>query len=188
MKIPKTITAGDSVSWLDTPWLDTTKSSWVTSALWDLVYELRGQTQLTPLTTAQGDGWASSITSVASASLQPGTYVWAAYLKNAAGDRRNIGGGTLTVIANLAAVTAAIDGRSQARRALDDCEAALARFSSSGGKIKSYSIGGRQTEFHSLTELLSVQAFWQRKVNNEVARESIRNGRGNPRNLRVRFI
>lgn len=186
MKIPKTITAGDSVSWLDTPWLDTTKSSWVTSALWDLVYELRGQTQLTPLTTAQGDGWASSITSAASASLQPGTYVWAAYLKNAAGDRRNIGGGTLTVIVNLAAVTAPIDGRSQARRALDDCEAALAKFTS-GGKIKSYAIGGRQTEFHSLSDLMAVRDFWQRRVNKEEEWQAIRDGRSNPRKLLVRF-
>lgn len=186
MKIPKTITAGDSVSWLDTPWLDTTKSAWVTSALWDLVYELRGQTQLTPLTTAQGDGWASSITSVASASLQPGTYVWAAYLKNTAGDRRNIGGGTLSVIANLSAVTTSIDGRSQARQALDDCEAALAKFTS-GGKIKSYTIGGRQTEFHSLSDLMTVRDFWQRKVNKEEEWQAIRDGRSNPRKLLVRF-
>lgn len=186
MKIPKIITAGDSVSWLDSPWFDTSKSVWISSAAWQLVYELRGTTQATAETIAQGDGWQSKLSPSVSGTLQPGTYVWAAYLTNASNDRRNIGGGTLTVLANLSAITTAIDARSLARKALDDCEAALAKISSSG-KIKSYTIGGRQTEFHSLAELMSLRDFWQRKVSKEEERQAIRDGRGNPRKLFVRF-
>ena len=188
MKIPKTISVGDSVNWLDMPLIDSKTSTWITSALWQLVYELRGPTQATAITAMQGDGWASSLPPSVTATLQAGTYMWAAYLVDAAGERRNIGGGTLMVMANLSLVTSAIDGRTLARKALDDCETALATFNKSGGKIKSYAIGGRQTEFQSLQDLMALQYFWQRKVNNEVARESIRNGRGNPRNLRVRFV
>ena len=188
MKIPKTISVGDSVNWLDVPMIDSRASTWITSALWQLVYELRGPTQATATTVVQGDGWASSLTPAVTATLQAGTYLWAAYLVDAAGDRRNIGGGNLKVVANLSLVTTPIDARSVARKALEDCETALATFNKSGGKIKSYAIGGRQTEFQSLQDLMALHSFWQRRVNNEVARESIRNGRGNPRNLRVRFV
>ena len=188
MNIPKRITAGDQITWFDHPWLDAKNSTRCGSAEWLLSYELRGQTQLTAVTVADGDGWKTTIDHTASATLLAGTYVWGAYLNKAdGGSRLNIACGTVTVLPNLVTLATPIDGRSLARKALDDCEAALATFTKSGGKIKSYTIATRTTEFHSLQELMDLHAFWQRKVSNEQAREAIRNGRGNPRTLLVRF-
>lgn len=187
MNIQKRITAGDSASWFDEPWLDQQKSMRLTSADWTLVYLFRGPSLLSLQAVPEGDGWRTNLSMVDSAQLLPGTYIWSAYLTKQ-GERKSIEGGTLYITPDLQAATLASDGRSLARRALDDCEAALAKFQSSGGKVKAYSIGTRQTEFHSLSELMALRDMWQRKVNAEMTRDAIKNGRGNPRSLRVRFV
>jgi len=186
MNILKRLTSGDSASWSDAPWVDTQSRECLTSIDWTLTYQIRGPAQLTLTAQADGTGWTTSITAAQSATLTAGSYIWAAYLSNAL-QRKSIGGGTLIINPDLSQITAPIDARTQARKALDDCEAALASFTSSGGKIKRYAIAGRETEFHSLPDLMMVRNFWQRKVNDEVARSNVRNGRGNPRELLVRF-
>ncbi|MDY7537671.1 hypothetical protein QN372_00780 [Undibacterium sp. RTI2.1] len=186
MNIIKTLTAGDTAQWNDDAWFDTQSRIRMSSADWTLKYELRGAVPLTLTAGANGDGWTTSITLAQSQTLVAGTYVWGAYLSQQ-GQRKTIGGGTLQVMADLTGITAAMDSRTVAVKALADCEAALASFTSSGGKIKSYTIGTRQTEFHSLTELMALRDFWQRRVNAENAKQSIVNGHGNPRRLLVRF-
>lgn len=186
MNIFKRLTTGDSASWNDAPWIDSQAREALTSNDWTLTYQIRGPAQLTLTAQADGTGWITTITTAQSATLTAGTYIWAAYLSNAT-DRKSIGGGTLLIKADLSQITAPIDARTMARKALDDCEAALASFNSSGGKIKRYAIAGRETEFHTLADLMMVRNFWQRKVNNEVTRSTVRNGRGNPRELLVRF-
>ncbi|MET3134621.1 hypothetical protein AAKU55_004921 [Oxalobacteraceae bacterium GrIS 1.11] len=186
MKIMNILNAGDSASWRDAAWIDGRSGLRLTSADWTLTYQLRGPSQLALTAAADGEGWRTAIGSAASAALLPGAYAWAAYLSKA-GERVTIGGGSLSILADLAASAGPMDARSLAERALADCEAALASFKSSGGKVKSYTIGSRQTEYHSLTELMALRDFWQRRVNKERAQSAIANGRGNPRRLLVRF-
>lgn len=186
MKIPSHFAAGDFVSWHDTPVYDRATWQWINSSDNALVYELRGPSQCTVSAVAQPVGWLCELDSALTATLQPGVYQWAAYFV-AGAKRRNHANGTLRVLQNLAAVVTPMDGRSAAKKALDDCDAALASFSGSGGKIKSYTIGTRQTEFHSLADLMQLRDFWQRRVNYENAREAIRAGRANPRKLVARF-
>lgn len=186
MNILKTLTAGDSATWYDPPWLDCQFSTLLASDGWELTYQLRGPTQLTLAAVAEGSGWRTVLSTEDSATLVKATYIWAAYLSRP-GERKTAGGGTIFVKPDLAAVVAPIEGRSKARKALEDCEEALASFKSSGGKVKSYTIGTRQTEFHSLADLMMVRDFWQRKVNQEVNRESIRTTGINLRLIRARF-
>jgi hypothetical protein len=186
MKILKTLTAGDSARWDDDAWFDTQSRLRMTSTEWNLGYELRGATQLSLAAVANGDGWRTSITLAQSATLTAGTYVWGAYLYKA-GERKTIGGGTLLVTADLVSLVTSIDSRSVAVKALADCEAALSQFTGSGGKVKSYTIGTRQTEFHSLADIMALRTFWQKRVNAETARQSLANGRGNPRRLLASF-
>ncbi len=186
MNIFRTLTAGDSASWCDIPWLDSQQSTLLTSADWVLTYQLRGPTQLELVAVPDGDGWKTTLSTVASATLSKGTYIWAAYLTRP-DERKTAGGGTLLIRPDLSQIVVPLDGRSKARKALEDCEEALASFKSSGGKVKSYTIGSRQTEFHSLADLMMVRDFWQRKVNNEIVRRVTHNGGSNPRHMRVRF-
>ena len=186
MNIIQTLSIGDSANWHDSAWLDNVARVELTSALWTLTYQLRGPSQLSLTAVADGTGWRTSIGMAASATLLPGIYAWAAYLSRAQ-ERVTIGTGSVTLVADLATIDGPLDARSVATRALADCEAALASFKSSNGKVKSYSIGSRQTEFHSLTELMALRNFWQQRVNKERANSAIANGRTNPRRLLVRF-
>jgi hypothetical protein len=175
MNIFSKLYAGDSASWHDDP--HTIGGVRYSSADWLLTYELRGPTILTLVAAADSDGWRTSITSEQSSVLQAGSYLWGAYLTRP-GERKTAETGALIVEADLTAVAAPIDARTAAQKALADCEAALATFKSSGGKVKSYSIGNRQTEFHSLQDLMAVRRFWARRVQRE---------RGDSRRLLVRF-
>jgi hypothetical protein len=186
MNILQTLTAGDSARWHDDPWIDAPRGLRMTSADWTLTYQLRGATQLGLTAAVDGDGWLTSLSTTDSATLSPGTYVWGAYLSKT-GERVTIGGGTLLVKQDLPSLATAIDARTVAQKALDDCEAALASFTSSGGKVKSYTIGNRQTEFHALADLMQLLNYWRLRVANEKAAVSIANGNGNPRHLLVRF-
>lgn len=56
------------------------------------------------------------------------------------------------------------DGRTMAERALEDCQNALAKFNSSGGRVQSYSIAGRSMTFTSITELMKLLEYWKSQV------------------------
>lgn len=185
MKIPQTLTVGDTSSWTDDPLsIDGVRYA---SDLYTLTYELRGAAKATFVAVANGGGWKTTLSVGQAAALVAGSYVWAAYL-SATNFRLTAGTGELVVAPDLAGVTASTyDGRSVAEKALADAESALASFKASGGKIKRYAIGQRQMEFASIGELLQVIGYWKAKVFNEQAAKDIANGLGNPRNLMVRF-
>lgn len=185
MNIPNTLTAGDSAQWDDEPFVF--NGIRYDSAAYTLTYELRGPKTLTIAAVAQGQGWRSSILPADADGLLAGTYWWAAIL-TAPDVRRTVGSGQLTVLANLAGITAdGYDGRTIAQKALADAEAALADLTSSGQKTKKYAIGTRNAEFFTAAELIAAISYWRIRVTNERTAEDIANGKGNPRNLYVRF-
>lgn len=180
MNIINTLSVGDSANWHDDPWTDPLSRLQLTSADWALSYQLRGPSQLALTAVADGDGWRTSIGTAASALLQAGLYLWSAYLSKT-GERVTIGKGSLTLVADLAAIAGPLEARSEAVIALAACKAALV------GKVLSYTIGSRQTTYRSMTELLAARDYWQRIVNKEKAQEALANGHTNPRRLLVRF-
>lgn len=185
MNIPLSLTSGDSASWVDCAWTDASGVRH-TSADWALKYEIRGPAQVTLNAVADGDGWKTTLSIADSATLTPGTYIWGAYLSKT-GERITVGSGNLVVAADLSTINTPQDVRSVAEKALADCEAALANFSATGGKIKRYMIQGRETEFQTLADLTKVLQYWKIRVRNERAALSIQNGNGDPRKLLVRF-
>lgn len=186
MKIPRKFKAGDSLAWKDAPFFDGQSQAMASSAAWQLVYELRGPSKLTLTGVPAVDGgWSFVANTATTAPLLPGSYVWAAYLQQG-GERRSVEGGTLGIEADLVQVASPFDGRSPARRALDDCEAALAKFGK-GGKVESYTIGGRSMKFVSVTELMSLRDMWASKVKAEITRRRRKSGGPDPSISRVRF-
>ena len=95
--------------------------------------------------------------------------------------------GQLKVYADPALTAQGFDSRSQARKAVDDLKAAMATFQSTGGKVKSYSIGSRQMEFESSAEIVQLLDFWRRQLDNEEAAATLAAGLGNPRTIGLRF-
>jgi hypothetical protein len=183
MNIFTSLTAGDSFDWYEGPPQHPVR---MTSVDWQLAYVLRGPSALTLQGTPEGTGWRMRLTPAASADLVPGRYVAVAQASSAA-SRITIGLKNVTVLPDMSVGTDAIDARSIAEKALADCEAALATFTKSGGKVSSYTIGTRTTTFYSLTELMALRDFWQRKLNREVAKAAAKTGRRNPRAILVRF-
>ena len=123
-----------------------------------------------------GDGWKATLTPTLSAKLQAGALKWAVVATSST-ERVTLATGALLVEDNVADLNS-FDPRSSAKQALDAAENALATFSSSGGKIKKYTIGNRQMEFATTSEILVVISYWKVRVANES---------GVTRDLKVRF-
>lgn len=190
MNIFTTLPVGDTVSWIDQP-ITLPDLRLATSAAWTLTYALRGAGSLDIVAVATGGGWKSTLGVTASAALGAGLYRWAAVLTSGAGDaaeRITVGTGQLTLTANLGGVEGAFEARSIAQVALAACEAAMATFNRTGGKVRKYDIAGRSMEFQSIAELMQLHSFWAAKVLSEGTTASIANGDGNPRNLLTRFV
>jgi hypothetical protein len=185
MNIPQQITAGDSASWSDEPFVDGHGNT-LDSSAYTLKYLLRGPAILTLTAVADGTGWKTMLSTTDSATLGAGSYTWAAQLSKT-GERVTIGSGSLAVLADLTTAAAGYDGRSPAEKALADAEAALADLAGSGKKVKAYKIGTREATYYTAGELIAAISYWRTKVLNERTARDIANGLGNPRNLMVRF-
>lgn len=186
MNIVSTLPVGDSATWLDDPvrLADGRQADSLTG--WALKYVLRGPSVLDLTATASGQGWATTLTAVASAGLLAGTYAWSANVSKGS-ERITCGTGQLVLLTDLSTAVAGFDSRSAAQIALADCEAAMATFNATGGKVRKYEIAGRSMEFQSIADLMQLHSFWKAKVAAELTAQSIANGLGNPRNLYVRF-
>ncbi|QOR55228.1 MAG: hypothetical protein SHS37scaffold296_45 [Burkholderiales phage 68_11] len=189
MNIFDTLPAGDSASWTDAA-VTLPDGRVATSASWTLTYYLRGPAALDLVATADSSSpgnWKTALSAAASTALGAGLYRWSAAVA-AGSERLTVGSGQLTLTDNLATVVAGADARSAAQKALADCEAAMATFNKTGGKVRKYDIAGRSMEFQSLTELMQLHAFWKGKVLAEQTAAQIAAGLGNPRNLYARFV
>lgn len=186
MNIPANLTAGDSAGWSDVPYIDASNHRYDSSG-YSLIYELRGPgAPITLNAVADGQGWKTTIGLTDSNKLVAGLWFWSAIL-TATNVRITIGRGELNVQADIMASIAGFDGRTLAEKSLADAESALADLTASGKKVKKYSIGSRQAEYFTATDLIAAINYWRIKVTNEKAAKGISDGLGNPRNLLVRF-
>ena len=186
MNIFATLPKGDSATWSDDP-VPLPDGRLADAATWALKYYLRGPATLDLTAVASGRAWQTTLTATASAALVAGDYVWQAVITLAA-ERITCGTGRATLTPDLIGTAAPYDGRSIAQIALANCEAAMATFNATGGKVKMYEIAGRKMEFQTIADLLTLHSFWKLKVMSEQTASSLANGMGNPRNLYTRFV
>lgn len=124
------------------------------------------------------------VAAATTATWTAGEYSWASWVESGA-ERYSVDSGTVTLLPNLALATA-YDGRSVAEKALDDANAALASFQSSGGRVKRYSIGGREMEFDNAGDILTLVSYWRIEVKRERAATAIAKGMADPRRIYLR--
>jgi len=186
MNIFTSIVQGDSTSWSDDPVRLSDGRQADAASGWTLKYALRGPVALDLTAVASGSSWKTTLTAAACANLTPGAYFWSATVSSGA-ERITVGNGQILVTTDLSTLSAGYDGRSQAQKALADCETAMSTFNQTGGRIKKYEIAGRTMEFQTIADLMTLHSFWKAKVMAEGTAASIANGQGNPRNLYVRF-
>lgn len=190
MRIPATIQAGDTVSWIEASSTDTLGNE-LSSSSWALTYFLRynaASEAATVVGSARNDGgWDFTITATTSAAFDAGTWYWQA-LATSGSDKQTLGAGTLAVKASLSytGTPGAFDGRSQAEQDLQAVQGAI-RAMVSGGAVQQYSIGSRSVSKMQLQDLLALESKLKAEVARERAAEKIAAGLGNPNTMFVRF-
>ena len=84
-------------------------------------------------------------------------------------------------------VAAGFDGRTQAQKALDDLNAALATYTASQGNVSEYEINGRRMKFRATVEITELITYWQAMRAGEIRADAIARGMADPRKVYVAF-
>lgn len=127
-------------------------------------FRLIGPTQVEIEATRKDKTFVADLTHEQSKTLSSGYYaLLIVYQWNDGKKRKTDALGSIQVIP-LPQANETYDARSVAQKALEDCEAALAKFNASGGRVQSYSIAGRSMTFTSVSELISLINYWRSRV------------------------
>lgn len=176
---PAAIVAGDTLTWkrslADYP-----------AGTWTLKYRFinaAGKIDITA--TADGTDHLVTVASTTSAAYGAGNYTWTAWVEKP-GERATIGGGTLTVKANIAAATT-LDARTDAAKIVAQLMAAYQTYTASNGHISEYEVAGRSVKYRSSAEILEQLNFWEARVVAEKKAERIAAGLGAGGKVLVRF-
>jgi hypothetical protein len=177
--------AGDTLDFLDTV------DEYPPADGWTLKYQLiprfttPAQSPITITATTSGTNYRSQAAAAVTAGWKPGAYTWARWVEKAGPIRQSLGDGQLLVKQDPAAAVQGYDGRSDARRRLDELDAAIEALSS--GAVKQYTIGNRSMTKQDLPDLIT----WRDRLAAEVASEDavakMAAGLPNPRNVGIRF-
>lgn len=157
---------------------------------WTLKYRLTprfttpAQAPIVLTASAVGPDYQIQVAPATTAAWMPGNYAWARWVEKVGARQSLEEGQPLIIRADPATTAQGYDGRSQAAKAVDDLEAAMATFHSTGGRVKSYAIGSRQMEFESMQEIQNLLTFWRNKLTTEEANARLASGLpGSPRLL-----
>lgn len=179
---PTTLTAGDTVKWTRSLADYSAADSWV------LKYRLINAAETIDITaTASGADHLVSVAASTTDAWVAGDYTWQAYVEKA-GERYTVGTGTLKIKPDLAAAAAGVDTRTTAAKMVADLEAASLDYATNGqGGVQRYTIGGREMWFEQAADFTERLEYWRGRLAAELAKESIAQGRGNPRRFYAAF-
>lgn len=128
-----------------------------------------------------GDTWTATWSSSTTASIVPGRYTWAAQAVNGS-DKVTVATGSIVVGA---ALTAAADTRSHARKCLDALEAVLENRATSAQQ--EMQIGDRVLKYLPHAELIRLRSVYSIEVTREEAAARVASGGARRSPLLVRF-
>ncbi|MEI4262797.1 hypothetical protein [Roseovarius sp. D0-M9] len=148
---------------------------------WELSLVLRGPTVIDLIATGVGDDHTFLAQAAATGAWAPGSYWWQ-IRASGGGDVVLLGEGQTKILADIAAVTGAYDGRSHAQRVLEAIEAVIEGRASVDQE--SYSINNRSLSRTPIADLLKLRDRYRAEVNSAAA---ARAGKILGRIHRVRF-
>jgi hypothetical protein len=152
---------------------------------WQMTLGFRSKDGVIDITsTPTGDDHLLAADSLTTASWLPGKYKGAGRVTD--GTRvLTVWEGSMEVLASLIDATMAVDTRTPARICLDNL--LLASQGKASRDILNTTIAGQSIGRMSWSEMTSAIAYWQDRVDAEVAAENAANGLGNSRNVLIRF-
>jgi len=191
MTFPSPIRAGDFIQW-NIPASQDFYGNSISSPDWSVVYYLR--TNLGPLgatinSSAYNDGFKFEIASNVTEAFSAGDWYYQAVADKSSNEKQTIDSGQIQVLPSLAYTGSTFkpfDGRSQIAKDLELVQTAI-RNLVSGGVVKEYKIGARSAKKYEMEELILLESKLKAELKREEAAELVANGRGNPRNMFVRF-
>jgi hypothetical protein len=160
------LTAGDSLSF------STAVADYPASAGWTLKYRLVPrftapvQAPITLTATADGDDYKVAVAASTTATWAAGAYGWASWVEKA-GEEYTVEKGQIEIDPNPRQIAQGVDTRSLAQRTYDDLLAARAGWQASQGRVKKYSIAGREMEFFEAAAIDAEITFWRRQLAEE---------------------
>ena len=173
---PAVIVAGDTAKW--------TKSlpDYPASDGWALSYTLVNATnRYTFSAAASGDDFAITVAAATTTAYAAGLYDWRAQVSKAA-EVFTVGAGQFTVRPSFASAT---DGRSSAKKSLDQVVAYLA--DSNNLQAAEYEIAGRRLKRLSIPELIQLKSHLSAEVQRETAATRAAAGLPDQRRVYTRF-
>lgn len=175
---------GDSLNFVTAP------REYSAAAGWTLVYTLvprvAGPERIEFSATVEGEQFRVAVASSVTAGWAPGEYAWSAAVTQN-GERYTVETGSLTIVPDPSKANA-LDLRSQARKAIDDLMAARATWVSTNGRVKRYSIAGRDMEFKDAAELDRELSFWRKQLGEEELSAGLEAGLRPKNRLLTRFV
>lgn len=167
----QTLVAGDSLNFL------TGGGAYPASAGWVLKYRLvprtAGGTPIDITAAAEGDDHRVAVAASTTSSWGADAYTWASWVDKA-GEVYTVDAGQIVVQPDPRNVGAGHDGRSVARKALEDARTAFAAWSPTRRR---YRIGMREMEFGTAADILVQVHYWEREVEKEDAAAARAKGR-----------
>lgn len=161
---PSTIHAGDTLRFLRS------LPDYPAGAGWVLKHRLAPRspagTALVFDASPVGDDHQVNVPATVTAGWSADVYTLVAWVERGA-DVHTLDQTQLTVRPDPRTVGGGYDGRSMAQKALDDCRAAFATFSSTRGTQRRYKIGEREMEFNTAAEIIKQIQYWESEVNRE---------------------
>ena len=177
---PSQVRAGDTVKWTRS------LSDYLPDDSWVLTYVLRGPEGEIDITASDnGDGThLVNVAPATTAAWAAGEYEWIAQVSDGT-DVYTADYGTIVILPDLAEHSGSYDHRSWTKRSLDAVEAVLEGRASRSDQT--YSIGTRQLQHMSHTELWDLRSNLQSEYKREQARERIRRGKVGMRKVKARL-
>ncbi len=177
---PTVVTAGDTISW------QKSLPDYPADGGWVLSYALLGSAgKIAINASASGADHLVSISATTSAGYVAGVYAWQSYVTHATSGRVSVGSGSITVNANYAAISAATDTRSHAKKVLDAIEAIIEGRASSGDQ--ELTIDGTRLVKMTVEQLLALRSKYLYWYEQEKVAERAANGKAGRPKIMVRF-
>ena len=180
MSLPTTFIAGDSLYFL------VSKADYLASAGWSLRYIfINATTKITLNSVAEGDSHRFTAATTVTTAWAAGEYTVGLYAVRT-GERVTLDQSTITIAPDPITSTT-IDGRSSAKKTLDNLRAAYDEMIASGGLVQMVSMNGRTTQFSTAADIITQINFFQRQVNSEAQAKNLQNGCGLGGRILTRF-
>lgn len=181
LNIPKTLQAGDTITWTDF------LSDFKASDGWVLKYTLVGSNTFTVTGTADGDNHSFTITAAQSTKYVAGDYTYFVSATNGA-DSRTIEKGSLEVLVDYRKIGNGYDPRTIAQRMVSLLEDLLeGRATKEYTELEVTGLIGKRITLTDMSAIRSEYFHWKRIRKDEITRENIAAGRpaGNKILMRV---